>query len=168
MKQLEFGDLNDTLREEQKRIEREREKGTHCQACGQFAKVYPRQIHSTMAVTLIDFYKLSKQDEGFHHVAVIFTKSRTAMHRLNGGDWAKLAGWGLIEEQPKDASEKTKRTSGFWRITEAGKNFVEKRTKVPRYMYVYDDKILGFSEAEVVGILDCLKEKFNYEELMNS
>lgn len=141
------------------------EKGKPCPCCGRFVKKYRRQIHSTMAITLIAIYHLSK-DGKFHHVSEIFTRSRVAIHRLNGGDWAKMSGWGLIEEMPKDPDQTSTRTSGFWRITQKGIDFVWCRIKVPRYMYVYNQKIEGFSDDDFVDIRHCLGKKFNYQELM--
>ena len=84
-----------------------------------------------------------------------------------GSAFAKLALWNLIEKRPKDTSDTVRRTSGFWKLTDMGIAFVEKRITVPRIMFVYNDCILGESDDKV-DITYCLKKKFNYTELMES
>lgn len=161
MGQLEFGDLNksDTLRIERDRINREREEGTHCAACGQFCKIYPRQIHSTIARALIEAAR-SFRFEYFHGNDI-----RRVVPNMRGDFW-KCAAWGLIE--PKPSTEKQDNglvKTGMWKMTEKGMRFVNRQIKIPRVVFVYDTNILGFSEDQV-DVVDCLKKKFDYDELM--
>lgn len=134
--------------------------GISCPCCGQYCKIYPRMIHSTMAWCLIKFYRLSRELWDYFHV------SKLCPDRISSGDFAKLAMWGLIEEMPKDETDTKRRTSGYWRLTHLGADFVLGSAKVPKHIYVYNDTIIDKSE-ETVTIRDCLSNKFDYEELMN-
>ena len=78
---------------------------------------------------------------------------------------AILAHWGLMREaQNEDTS---KRTSGYWKITEAGIDFVELRIHVPLYVMIHINNVIGFA-GDAVSMQDCLehKNRFDYLELM--
>lgn len=164
MSQMEFGDLKDTLREERERIKRDRDAGTTCGACGQFCKAYPRQIHSTMARAIIGAFKLVKGEPNtkFHITTVM---------KLPGclnvfGDFQKFVYWGLVEEVKEEPVTTGAKTSGLWQLTAKGINFVRNKERVPKKIYIYNDTVLGHSD-EQVQIVDCIKKKFDYHELMN-
>jgi hypothetical protein len=150
----------DTLADARESVQRGLEKGLACPCCNQFCKLYPRQIHSTIARGLIRFYRMSRGHPGeYMHV------DRLCPDRKTSGDFAKLAMWKLIEECPKTPEDTMRRTSGFWKLTEIGIAFIERKIRVPRVKFVYNDRIMGESQ-EQVDITDCLKERFNYAELM--
>lgn len=128
--------------------------GARCPCCNQFAKVYKRRIYSSMALSLIKLYRY--QDDDFKHIKEIEQR----------GDFTKLVHWGLVHEKTKEINDDDKKTSGYWRITEFGKQFVEKKVSVRTYIKLYDSLFLGF-EGDEVYINDCLGKKFSYEELMN-
>lgn len=132
-----------------------RPEGVICPCCTQRAKIYKRSITHEMAEDLI---KLAHMPTGWHHVKAMGYKG-------GSGDFAKLAYWGLIEERPKDPSVSKKRTSGEWRITEKGTDFVLGTIKVKLYAHMYNKTVLAYS-GEEVGITDCVDE-FHYQELMN-
>lgn len=164
MEQMEFFHGRDTLKEERERLLREREKGTHCAACGQFVKLYHRQIHSTMAHALIQCYLMMKGDtaEWFHVTQMM---KRPGCSNANG-DFQKLCIWGLMEEHPvEEKPENGAKSSGLWRLTVQGCEFSRRKLKVPKYAHIYNDTLLGFSD-EMTDIVSCLKKRFNYEELM--
>ena len=137
-------------------------KGCVCPCCGQFVKLYNRPIHTSMAKDLIRLYHIHNNDDWnkYYHISKI--RTRTA----GGGDFAKFLYWGLVKELEKDSNDASKRTSGYWKITDKGKQFVENRIKVEKHAIIYNSKLLKFSE-DFVNIKDCLKDKFDYNELMN-
>src|SRR4051794_21959195 len=77
--------------------------GEECPVCHQFAKIYKRQIHSTMAKELIRCFH-AEPEEWFHLPTVV---------GYGGGDITKVRYWGLLEE------ETTRRVdggrAGYWR-----------------------------------------------------
>jgi hypothetical protein len=137
------------------------EKGCVCPCCGQYVKAYWRNIYSTVARDLIHLYRLQNNEDRYYHISDIRTSTS------GGGDLAKLISWGLVEEMPKDPNNVKQRTSGYWKITEKGKRFVENTLKVEKYAVYYNNKLLRY-EGRLVGIKDCLSNKFNYEELMSN
>jgi hypothetical protein len=165
MSQLEFGDLRDTLRDEKERLLKCRDEGTHCRACGQFVKVYPRQIHSTIARALILGYHLSRRSkDGTFHINDIM-RDRDTLKAY--GDIQKTRMWDLLDPITSDEPPASgARTLGLWRFLPKGIDFIENKIQIPKYAYVYDNTLLGYSE-EKTDIIKCLHKKFNYYELMN-
>lgn len=138
-----------------------------CPCCGQDAKMYKRKIYSASARALIAFYKYFAQPD---HEEWVHGPSYLSKHLGNtvvprGGDWSKLTHWELLEEKPMIRDDGSPR-AGYYRITEDGKQFVLGNSSVPKFVFVYDDRVYGFTPGEKVTIHDCLGEDFNYRELM--
>jgi hypothetical protein len=131
--------------------------GCICPCCGQIAKVYKRKLNNGMAFELISLYKLSKLKDDFYH--------HTKFAKLTGGEISKLSYWGLVIEKEKQKDEEDKKTSGYWAITEKGKLFAENKIRLKSHIFLYDAKLLGFSDTEI-DIIESLGNKFNYRELM--
>lgn len=131
--------------------------GVHCPCCTQFAKVYRRKVTSWMARSLIGVYRASGQD--WCHVA---TDVRWVMGQ--GGMWATLRFWNLIEEERALRSDGGR--AGWWRVTPVGVAFLHGRITIPKYARLYDGRLLGLDGDQRISIHDALGSKFNYEELM--
>ncbi len=119
-----------------------------------------------MAQELIALYSLSYNDDDsdikfYHH---------TKFAKVSGGELSKLKHWGLVVEKENDLDEKIldgeKKTSGFWGITKKGKNFVENKISVEKYIFLLDATLIDTSENERTNIEDALGNKFNYNEIM--
>lgn len=134
---------------------------TYCPCCNQKVKLYPRPIHHSMAVCLIRLYKLcvSGDPATYHHV------NEFGADGTRGGDFAKLKYWGLTAEKSKDENDDRTRTSGYWAITQKGKDFVLDKITVNKRIYIYDSKKV-MQDEEQVSIRHTLGKKFNYGELM--
>lgn len=115
-----------------------------------------------MAAALIYLYRHFDHEQFVHKSELV--KAKGLATTFGGGDFAKLAYWGLVEEKQLQESA-DKRTSGYWRITTEGIKFVERKTKIKSHVKIYDSRFFGFS-GEDVSIEDCLGEKFSYAELM--
>lgn len=129
------------------------EEGAECLCCGQFAKVYKRQINSGMARSLIAMYKAAKRD--WQHVPS--TTDRASREE------GKLAYWGLLEEETKLRPDGGR--GGWWRITELGEQFVKGIVEVPKHALVYNGECLKL-EGKKTYITGCLGKNFVYRELM--
>ena len=140
--------------------------GVNCPCCGQLVRLWAYRIHSTMARVLVELH-ISSKEEKYHHINALWErakeKSNIRKSQLIGGDFAKLVLWGLIESMPKDP-ELNKRSTGFWAITELGKEFVKNDVVVPKILFMFDGHRYD-TEGEVT-IIDTLKKKFDYFELM--
>jgi hypothetical protein len=155
---------NSTLKEAKDWLRARLDKGERCPCCQQLAKMYERKLYSSLAAALIYFYRNFDHSK-FHHKSELL-KNKNLATTFGGGDFAKLSLWGLIEEKPKGATE-DKRTSGYWKITQKGVDFVLRKSQLPSHVRIYDGRIFGFKGSHV-SIVDCLKEKYSYEELMGS
>lgn len=134
------------------------EEGEQCPTCTQFAKVYRRKIHASMAAALIAIYRATVMGSGeWIEISKVLPHKQVA-------DAAKLRYWGLVEEEPAVRSDGSERT-GFWRITIKGIAFVRDQGVVPKYARLYDGRCLGM-DGDMVKISDCLGKKFDYGELM--
>lgn len=130
--------------------------GERCPCCTQFAKVYKRSIHATMARGLIAMYQAHGQN--WHHLLRVGANK--------GGDEAKLGYWGLIEQELERAADGNPHGTGYWRVTDLGVRFLRDEVELPKYARVYDGRLLGLVDEPKVSIKDCLGTKFNYAELM--
>ena len=136
------------------------ERGEACPTCRQLAKKYKRKLYSTMVLALICIYRKQYQaGEEWIHFKEIFDWNGIYV----GGDMNKLPYWGLIEQRSNTC--KTKRRSGYWRITQKGMDFVLRKHKVPSHINLYNQGFLGFS-GDDIDIVDALGKNFNYQELM--
>ncbi len=134
--------------------------GVTCPCCGQFAKIYNRTVHSTMAKQLIKALKIGADKEYIHVSRLLFRGSSGT------GDFPKAVYWGLIKEMPNDDPEK--RSSGYWMLTNLGIEFVKGNVGIPKYARVYNGELLNPPfEGKTVYIKDCLGKKFDYQELMS-
>jgi hypothetical protein len=151
-----------TLLEAQEWLRERVDHGAACPCCTQFAKVYRRKIHSTMARDLLITYREAGQ-EWFHLPSLL--ASRAGVRPGQGGDFCKLAYWGLIEEDDAVRDDGSTR-SGWWRITDLGDQFVRNRLAVPKYARIYDGRCMGLVDESMATIRDALGSKFNYDDLM--
>ena len=145
-----------TLSEVKKYLRESFNDGCNCPACDQYVKLYKRKLYSTQARALIMLYFLNKKTEWVH--------VRQIMEKINiSGDFAKLVYWELIIE--KEKGKEDKKTSGLWKLTQKGKNFILNKSSVPKYVFIYNSKLQGFSNEQTT-IKDALGDRFSYRELM--
>jgi len=134
------------------------EDGSICPCCGQIVKLYNRKLNSVMSRMLI---KLSHLPEGFNHVS----KIQESISTTGTNDFSKLLHWNMVEQQSNE--DPARKTSGNWRITQKGKDFVNMKISVPKYCKIYNTKKLGMS-LDQISISESLGNKFNYQKLMNN
>jgi len=129
-----------------------------CPHCGQTVKVYRRRIYAAMVKALASLYRaVDGKPDKYVHVSKIYDKTTC-------GDFAKLKYWGLIDEL--DKVDGATRTSGFWRITERGIDFLQGKIRVAKYAFIYNQDLLALDDKETVSVIECVAKHFNYAELM--
>lgn len=135
--------------------------GAICPCCKQMVKLYKRKLNAGMAMGLITIYRIAPNKD-YIHVPTEFTK-----RKINAADteYPKLAHWGLIEEQPNDTNPE-KKTSGFWRITDRGIDFVLRKISLQQYLHIYNGSPHSFAGGQI-NITKALADKFDYNQLMN-
>lgn len=140
--------------------------GIVCRCCNRRGMIHKRRLTKSMAQALVLLRRFTIPGEWVHWQTLLRQRKAKA---AGSGMPAMLRWWGLVEEKPKERNGATVRgakTSGYWRITDAGVAFVDGISHVPSHCFEYRDEIFGFSDTPV-GIRDAL-EDFNYDELMNS
>lgn len=131
-----------------------------CPTCGRHAQIYRRKFHSSMALQLIRLYRLGGAHDYIH-------ASQLIIHGMAGsGDFSKGKYWELIIPKPA-ANDDPSKCSGLWMLTDDGLAFVRGQLRIPREVFIFDDKVEGRS-AETVNITEALGSKFNYYELMEA
>ena len=155
----------ETIKESKEFLKSNYSKGCKCPSCGQMVKLYKRKLNSSNAICMIEFAKMATVGK-WYHISDLIKYNTLLATRLNGGEFARMRYFGLIEEMEKDPKETSKRTSGYWRITQKGVDFVNNIITVPKYVFIFDNRVQGLSD-EKTNIIESLGNKFNYQELMN-
>lgn len=136
--------------------------GTQCPVCDRFGKIYPRKHNSSMAMGLIWLFQQHLISPG-EYVSVGGRAPRAIMK--NGGSYASNRWWGLVERE--ENSDTKKHTSGNWRITERGLQFVRGEIEVPSHVLTYNAECIDSSET-MTTISQSLGRPFDYRELMRT
>lgn len=145
---------NWTLEQARTHVANHADDGVNCPCCGQRAQVYRRTLNAGMARALVLMWRQVRDaPEPTQEPIDIRTID------VRGGDYGKLAYWGLIK--PSDD------TAGIWRITHSGVLFVTSSISVPRAVYVYGGRVLNEIDFEMTTIRQALSEKFDLIELLN-
>lgn len=153
-----------TVHEAKKWLQGMMNTGATCPCCGQYAKLYRRKITSTMAKCLVMIHRFFQANKvQFIHVPNFLVKFKND-GSVAGGDVAKLKHWGLLEPVVNERMDGSNR-AGFYKITQLGKDWVDGNVSVPKYAYIYNQKLYKLSE-EKVFIKDALGDRFDYRELM--
>ena len=135
-------------------------RGDRCPCCRQFVKVYRRKLNSGMARALILFYQLDRRGKPGRWLH--WRDANGSIARFCA-EYSKLGYWGLLEPKPHAIGEK--KSSGLWRITDAGRAFARNETQVFSHAKLYDSRLLALNGG-AISIVDALGKRFNYAELM--
>jgi hypothetical protein len=130
---------------------------TRCPCCDRAASVDIRRVHAVQARALIHHYRVQETERRSVH----FRELRKVAGELT--DYPVLVWFGFLEpvENPKDP---TKRSPGFYRVTDLGADFVLGRYRVPEKILRWNKKTIRF-EGESRSISEVLGEPFDYRTL---
>jgi hypothetical protein len=131
--------------------------GANCPCCTQRAQVYRWSLYST-AVRALAFYHRLGGTRTFVHTPALRELGHTGQ-----GDAARLRLWGLVEEENVRRPDGGR--SGWWRVTQAGEDWLMGLTVIDKYALVYSGRCLGF-EGPKVNVLQALGTKFDWNDLM--
>ena len=134
------------------------EKGVTCVCCGQRVQLYHRKLNSGMALTLIRICNETTNGTVWIPVKEFLRQKGFK----NNHDWTLLKYWGLLEEKGETEDGAS---SGYWRITNKGIDFVLNKIRVAKRIDIYNQKLYGHSE-ESTNIIESLGNKFSYSELV--
>ena len=144
------------------------DKGGHCPICNRWGKVNPINMRGVMVKTM---HRLSTKPYG-EWVDVPNTAPRFVTRSYA---FATLKHWNMVEqnhpppltkEEREGGVTRETRTSGLWRLTQVGRDFIYGRSTAPKVVFVYNDHKVGESDHSVTA-RDCANEKFNYDAMMD-
>lgn len=133
--------------------------GGRCPCCKRWGKINGYQVTSTQVKGMIWMYKNFRKNEWIE-------LGKAPKYILRSKALATLRHWDLVEKKPKEEKE-DKRGSGFWRLTQKGRDFIRKKIVLPKYAFVFDSRLISYS-TERVDVIQSLNKKFSYEELMKT
>lgn len=141
------------------------DEGIRCPCCGQLAKRYRRRLTSSMAYALILIERASRGHTPAPWIHVEnHLKSLPGIPSSIRGDFPKLRYWGFLEQKPERRDDDSLR-SGYWRITQSGRDFVRGNRRAFSHCLIYNGGFEGLVGREVT-IREALGRGFNYSELM--
>jgi len=124
-----------TLADAQAEVQRRRRDGLQCPCCAQYVREYVRSLNARLIRSLVRLY-----DYDVQHPRVWFDYSNRAAAG-EAREHSLLRWWNLIE--PCEGQP------GWWRITAAGRAFVEGRSTVPAAVVVFNNQRVGFAGRDV-------------------
>jgi hypothetical protein len=146
-----------TLAEAQDYVRAEMSTGVKCPCCNQLAKVYKRLLTESHIKTMMAVYREQCKDslgERWVYLPDIPQRSR---------DFATVAYFGLAEQHVGQRDDGSKST-GWWRITTLGADFLAGKKGVQKYALVYDGKVIDHEGLNVY--VGTVSKGFNFRELM--
>lgn len=137
--------------------------GTQCPCCLQHVQIYKRPLTASMIQAMVLLYHAPANADGFVHVEQ-YLKSVKCSSAIRG-DVSKLRFWNFI--QPKDTGEDTKikRGNGYYKLLQAGKDFIFARIQVHSHAKIYNNCFLGY-DGKLVTVHSVVKKKFDLQKLL--
>lgn len=129
-----------------------------CPCCDRTARIRKGSLNAGMVKVLLRMVALTVANrQEWLHIRDIFGSSAQKYR-----DWTQLKHWGLVE--PRDTKTSTENSSGYWRVTPDGHDFVRKVIIVPRHVFTYNDACLRESD-ESITVEQALGEDFDYRSV---
>lgn len=129
-----------------------------CPCCNRLDKMYKRLFGLHQAYSVAWLAGNTEVGQYLHVDKMPFRMVKDPCWR-----WAKH--WGFLVEQPND-DDPSKKDSGHWSLTDAGRLFVRGRTTIWSHALIYHKELLEFVGREGVRFSDCVGA-FHYQKMMN-
>ena len=153
-----------TINEGKEYLARHRDSGAQCPCCSQLVRVYKRKLHAEMCGYLYGLYTLCAKIDR-HYTTQEIIQASGHLNRMGvTSNGTLLQHWGLIEKI--DISNNAGAPAGSYRITPTGVMFMEDKLKVPCCVLLLNGIAYGHIDDNLVGVRECMKDSFNYDELM--
>ena len=114
-----------------------RHKEVPCPCCNQKVKASRRRISKSMGIvlSLLGGHR-DKNGDKYVHVNRLLRRKKVVD---NDRDWSRLKHWGFIEERMSTDGD----GRGFWRITDAGIDFLDGKTTAAKVKYTYNKGVVA-------------------------
>ena len=127
-----------------------------CEHCGHVKKTWKKSIISTAVAALV-------------RLVMVYGGKPVHLDKFNvvqkDRNVSQLVFWGLVVPAIND--DTGKRASGMWSPTQAGINFVNRKTVIQKYIITIENEFVGF-DGEWIGVREALGKRFDYSELMKN
>ncbi len=123
-----------------------------CPCCDQNVKLYARRIYRSMWKWLHIIKNVGAS--GISGRDLAYSAYTGVSKNQWGGDYSKLVYWELVEEKDNK-----------YYITQKGLDFLADKIEVPKYAYIYNNKVYGYSAAQV-SAKEC-RDRFDLADVMN-
>lgn len=153
-----------TIREARDLMRPHLSKGIKCLCCHQRTQMYSRSLTSSMIYALISFSNADQPEDGFIHAEDYFKEQVNSPSSIRG-DFPKNRFWGFIESKG-DKKEDGNPSSGYYKITQKGLDFICGKILVQKKVKLYNNQFYGFDGPET-DVFAVIKNKFDYQALMN-
>jgi hypothetical protein len=144
-----------------------------CEFCEAIHVKRRRSLNSTMAKQLMALYRFFDNVEYYRNLqfhmqdelGLWVHASRYLTHLRMERECQKLRYWGFIEEHPGEKEDGNPHC-GYIRMTRAGLNFCERKTKAYKYIITANQGsgFVGFVSGEIVDIIDAGQNDFDYDK----
>lgn len=134
--------------------------GGRCPCCDRWGKIYGRNINKTMAAAVVWLFQQEGDENGWVHLP-----TKAPLWLMRSKQLPSMRWWGLIERKAKDPKDASARFSGFWRLTELGKQWVVGHASVPRMAWTYDGEVERL-DGDPVTVSQCFDSYFDYSEVV--
>jgi hypothetical protein len=116
-----------------------------------------RRVNETMAKALMWMYK-------HHHLSWVNMPTVAPRWAIRNREYTRLNYWGLVELQP-NVDDPSKRTTGVWRVTSHGEQWLQGSVRIAQAVLVFDDQVID-QMPETIAVADCFGVHFDYAALM--
>jgi hypothetical protein len=132
--------------------------GGKCPCCGRWGKINAHNLNADPVRALIWLVNAAGPKRKWIDVPATAPRGLLRSKKMS-----VLKHWGLIERR-KNENSKIK-SSGVWRPTRLGVEFVAGCVRVAKKVYVFDDTKIQES-AETITVQEALSKKFDYDKVM--
>lgn len=137
-----------SLAEAKEWLEDRKRDGARCPCCDQWTKVYRRKLGAGIAYSMVRIARRYSVGEPFRTPGLGLTH-----------DPGMARHWGLLDRYPQ---------RGVWALTDLGYRWVHRQCKVPRWVLLYDNHLVGVDGTDGVDVVTALGDRFDYQELMSA
>lgn len=136
-------------------------KGQTCPCCNQLVQSYKRMLRPSMVRWMFGLYDIAGNPGTYVHSSRV----NDSLQYRSGGEFSLLRWWGLIDQKQSD--DKTKKSTGYWRLTSKGYRFLFLGHTVRESILLYNNRLYAF-QGDLVSARNVLESgrNFNYEHLI--
>jgi len=140
--------------------------GSVCPCCDRMGRLNKYTLNSSMVGALLWMSRTVTLDDGW-----IKMGKKSPAWILASKAFSTMKFWGFVQPAPKltiherNAIGMKTKTSGHWRVTQKGFEFLEGRMRVPTAAIVYNDELFGWVDEDI-NFKEALSRQFDYDEMM--